>query len=161
MTSKMLVLKFPKETADQPVVVNLAKSFDLTFNILKARITPGQEGLMVMELSGTRKNFQEGVNYLKDLGVQVETIGQQVRRNDDKCYQCGSCTAFCPTGALQLSRPSMEVLFQPDKCSMCELCVPLCPPRAMEVVFNTSAVLARKRVLTTDDDKADLRPFIS
>jgi Fe-S-cluster-containing hydrogenase component 2 len=39
----------------------------------------------------------------------------------------------CPTGALSIKRPEMEVLFDQEKCSICELCVTACPPRAMEV----------------------------
>jgi Fe-S-cluster-containing hydrogenase component 2 len=38
----------------------------------------------------------------------------------------------CPTGALSIRRPEMEVVFDQKKCSVCELCVPACPPRAME-----------------------------
>jgi len=38
----------------------------------------------------------------------------------------------CPTGALSIQRPEMEVVFDQKKCSVCELCVPACPPRAME-----------------------------
>ena len=69
---------------------------------------------MVMELSGHRKNFQKGVRYLKGLGVKVESIGQDIRRDEEKCFQCGACTAVCPTGALYIQRPEMEVIFNKD-----------------------------------------------
>ncbi|MFH1351346.1 MAG: NIL domain-containing protein [Pseudomonadota bacterium] len=138
MYSKMLSLRFPKKVVNEPVVVNLVKKFDLTFNILKATIYPRKEGFMVLELSGHRKNFQKGVNYLKSLGIKVESTGQDIRRDDEKCFQCGACTAVCPTGALNIKRPQMEVLFETDRCSACELCVVVCPARAMEVKFNKS-----------------------
>jgi ferredoxin len=136
MYSKMLSLRFPEKIVNEPVVVNLVKRFDLTFNILKATIYPRKEGLMVLELSGDRKNYQRGVRYLKSLGIKVESIGQDIRRDDAQCFQCGACTAVCPTGALHIERPSMEVLFDKDKCSACELCVAACPAQAMEVRFN-------------------------
>ena len=138
MYSKMLTLRFPEKVVNEPVVVNLVKKFDLTFNILKATIYPRKEGFMVMELSGHRKNFQKGVRYLKSAGVKVESIGQDIRRDEEKCYQCGACTAVCPTGALHILRPEMEVLFDKDSCSACELCVVTCPARAMEVKFDKS-----------------------
>lgn len=141
MYSKMIVLRFPKEIVNQPIVCNLVREFDLSFNILKATISPRKEGLLVMELSGHRKNFSRGVNYLKEHGVSIKTIGQDVSRNDAKCYHCGACTAVCHTGALHLSRPSMEVVFEPEKCSACELCVAACPARAMEVHLNSSVKL--------------------
>jgi len=45
----------------KPIVCYLAKDFDLTFNILNAGILPGKEGFMVLEISGTKKKFNEGV----------------------------------------------------------------------------------------------------
>ena len=138
MYSKTLSLRFPKKTVNEPVVVNLVKKFDLSFNILKATIYPRKEGLMVLELSGHRKNFQKGVRYLKGLGVKVENIAQDIKRDEEKCFQCGACTAVCPTGALYIKRPEMEVIFDSEKCSACELCVSACIARAMEVKFDRS-----------------------
>jgi ferredoxin len=134
----MLSLRFPKTIVNQPVAVNLVKKFDLSFNILKATIYPRKEGFMVLELSGHRKNFQRGVRYLKSLGVKVESIGQDIKRDEAKCFQCGACTAVCPTGALYIKRPEMEVIFDSDRCSACELCVSACMARAMEVKFDRS-----------------------
>ena len=138
MYSKILSLRFPKRIVNEPVVVNLVKDFDLTFNILKATIYPRREGFMVMELSGHRKNYNKGLQYLKDLGIKVESIGQDIRRNDEICFQCGACTAVCPTGALHIKRPEMEVIFDKDKCSACELCIATCPARAMVASFDKS-----------------------
>jgi ferredoxin len=138
MYSKMLSLRFPKKIVNEPIAVNLVKKFDLSFNILKATIYPRKEGFMVLQLSGHRKNFQRGVRYLKGLGIKVESIGQDIKRDEEICFQCGACTAVCPTGALYIKRPEMEVIFDTDRCSACELCVSACPARAMEVKFNRS-----------------------
>ena len=138
MYKKTLSLRFPKKIVNDPIVVNLVKNFDLTFNILKATVYPRKEGLMVLELSGHRKNYQKGIRYLKDLGIKVESIGQDISRDEDICFQCGACTAVCPSGALHIKRPEMEVLFDRDICSACELCVAACPARAMTVKFNKS-----------------------
>lgn len=139
MYSRMLVLRFPQDIVDRPIVCNLVKGFDLSFNILKATILPGQEGLMIMELSGHRKNFNRGIKYLEKYGVKIKTIGQDISCNLDKCFQCGACTAVCPTGALYIRRPEMEVCFDPEKCSGCELCVAACPVRAMEVHLRNAS----------------------
>ena len=138
MYSKILTLRFPKKIVNEPIAVNLVKKFDLSFNILKAIIYPRKEGFMVLELSGHRKNFQRGVRYLKSLGIKVESIGQDIKRDEERCFQCGACTAVCPTGALYVKRPEMSVIFDSDRCSACELCVSACPARAMEVKFNKS-----------------------
>jgi len=131
--SKILKLRFPITEVQKPIVCSLAREYDLMFNILNAGILPRKEGFMVLEISGSRKNFKEGVQYLKRQGVDVQNASREIKRNENKCTHCGSCTAVCPTGALFVKRPEMEVGFDQQKCSVCELCVTACPPRAMEV----------------------------
>lgn len=131
MQSRILMLKFPKETTSESVVCYLARDYDLTFAILHANIFPRREGIMVLELKGTRENFKNGLEYLKSKGIKVSRPDQEVVRDEERCTHCGACTSVCPTGALHIVRPSMEVLFELEKCSACELCVPTCPSRAM------------------------------
>jgi ferredoxin len=136
----MLILRFSKEVVDQPIIYRLVKDFDLEFNLLKATIYPRKEGLIVMELRGHPKSFRRGIKYLRDSGVKVQRVAHEVRRNEELCYQCGTCTAICPTGALFIERPDMAVGFDAEKCSACELCCPVCPARAMEVQINQSVI---------------------
>jgi len=139
--SKILVLRFSEDVAQKPVVCHLARDFDLVFNILNATILPGREGVMVMELSGSKKNFRDGVAFLKNNGIKVKNASREVKRVNARCTHCGACTAVCPTGALSILRPEMEVVFDQEKCSICELCVSACPPRAMEVRPIRNALL--------------------
>jgi len=131
--SRILKLRFPQTEVQKPIVCYLAKDFDLTFNILNAAVLSRKEGVMVLELSGTPKNYRAGVQYLKDQGVHVKNADQEIRRDKKKCTHCGTCTAVCPTGALSIQRPEMSVDFNQKKCSICELCIPLCPTRAMNI----------------------------
>ncbi len=133
MYSKILILRFPKTVVREPVVCNLVKKFDLTFTILNAEIFPRKEGKMALELSGSKVNFKRGIKYLKEIKINVQNAGQSVDRDEIKCTHCGTCVAVCPTNALFIQRPQMEVVFSRKKCSVCELCVPACPPRAMSV----------------------------
>jgi len=130
---KGLYLKFPPDVVDKPVVYKLVKEFDLVFNILKATITPGKEGIMILELQGTPENIKKGLDYLKSIGIEVKSISQQIIKNEELCIHCGVCAAVCPTGALYLDRSSFEVKFDPEKCSACEFCVSVCTTKAMEV----------------------------
>ncbi len=133
MYSKILILRFPKTEVGKPIVYHLTKDFDLVFNILNAAILPRKEGIMALELSGTKRKISDGVKYLRAQGVKVKNASQEIKRNNKKCTDCGACTAVCPTGALAVQHPDMNVIFDQKKCSLCELCVPACPPRAMEV----------------------------
>lgn len=138
MNTRIYVLKFPKEVIDQPIISNLVKKYDLEFNILKATILLQQEGVMVLEFLGHKANVKKGIAYLNEMGVSVKSMAGNIRRDDEKCYQCGACTGVCPTGALSLHRPDMAVLFDEEKCTACGLCVSVCPARAMEVSLNGS-----------------------
>ncbi|MFH1154637.1 MAG: NIL domain-containing protein [Pseudomonadota bacterium] len=131
MYSKILILHFPPEVAQKSVVCYLTKKFDLVFNILGAKVSNKKDGYMVLEISGTKTSFKDGVQYLKDQGVRVSTAEHLIWRDLEKCTHCGACTAVCPTGALHIKRPEMEVIYDQGKCSVCELCVLTCPSRAM------------------------------
>ena len=67
MVSKRIVLHFPQKLVDQPIVYKLIKDYSLEFNILKASITPEEEGLLVLELKGQDKDYNGGVGYLKEV----------------------------------------------------------------------------------------------
>lgn len=135
MINKKIVLHFPHRLVDQPIVYKLVKDFDLQFNILKAFVTPQEEGLMVLELSGKKENFAKGIEYLHVSGVKTQPLSQDVTRNDEKCTNCGVCVPICPTGALLVDPKTRKVHFDAKRCIACELCVRICPPRAMEVRF--------------------------
>ena len=132
MYSKILILHFPPAVSQKAVVCYLPKKFDLIFNILQAHVSNKKDGYMVLELSGaTKSSFKEGVQFLKDQGVKVSSAEQVIWRDLERCTHCGACTAVCPTGALSIKRPEMEVIYDQEKCSVCELCVLTCPSRAM------------------------------
>jgi L-aspartate semialdehyde sulfurtransferase ferredoxin len=133
MYSKKIVIRYTPDTVQQPVIYELVKQYDLVFNILKAQIFPRREGVIVLELSGTRNNFDRGIGFLKEMGLKVEPLSKSVSQNAEKCVHCGACTAFCPTGALSFEDKTFKVQFDPEKCNGCELCVSACPLRAMEI----------------------------
>ena len=135
MVKRKVVLHFPHEQVDKPIVSRLVKDFDMDFNILKAQITQREEGLLVLELIGEEENFNRSISYLEEQQLTIEPISQDIKRNEDRCTHCGVCTGICPSLALTIDRNSMEVLFDEEACVACELCVRICPPRAMEVHY--------------------------
>ncbi|MBN2140101.1 MAG: 4Fe-4S binding protein [Desulfovibrionaceae bacterium] len=130
---KIVYLTFPPEVSGRPVVCNLARQYDLSFNILRSDISPRQEGTMTLEISGLEANFHRGVRYLKDSGVRITPVAQKIFRDEEACIHCGVCTAMCPPGALSLDRKTRRVLFDVDKCSACGFCTRVCPVQAMVV----------------------------
>ena len=133
--SKRIVLHFPKRLVDRPIVCRLVKDYDLEFNILKALVTPEEEGLLVLELSGEQKEYDKGIRYLTETGVRIQSLSQDVLRNEERCTHCGACITICPSGAFELDPTTRQVNFYDEKCVACGLCIKACPPRAMEVHF--------------------------
>lgn len=133
--SHKVVLHFPPSATEQPVVYRLSRDYGLVFNILRASITPQEEGLMVLELSGREADYRRATQYLEDMGIRLRLLVHDIRKNDERCTDCGACVGVCPTQALVLERPSMNVAFDPEQCVVCGECVPCCPVGAMELQF--------------------------
>ncbi len=133
MVTKRIVLKFPPKLVEQPIVYKLVKEYDLVFNILRARVTPKEEGELVIELQGKKQNYADGLKYLNSIGVTIQPLSQDITRDDQRCTHCGACVTICPTDALYLDKKTMNVIFDPEKCIACELCIKACPPRAMKI----------------------------
>lgn len=124
-------LLFPPEKADKPVVTNLLK-YNLSFNILKAYISPGKTGTMMVEFKGLDEDLDRSLAYLEKEGIQVKVYTDSVIHDEEKCIHCGTCTAVCPSGALVMNRETWELEFDMDSCLLCGHCVRACPARAIK-----------------------------
>ena len=136
MLRQKIVLKFPPNIVEEPIIYLLIKDFDLMVNILRADINPRKEGRLMMELKGEETSFQKALAWLKEKGLQVTDLEHQMIWRPDLCTHCGACTVICPTAALNFKRPEMTVRFEEDKCILCELCLKACPARAMETLVD-------------------------
>lgn len=140
MQRKVVYLTFPPETSGNPLVCDLAGVYKLRFSILKAQITPRQEGQMTIEISGQNAAFEEGLQYLKEHGVGVVPAAQRVSRDEAACIHCGVCTALCPTKALALDRETRLVTFDAETCSACGMCTKICPVKAMDILVENGSM---------------------
>jgi len=59
VVSKNILLHYPKEHTEKPIISNLIKRYDLTVNISRARIGQDEEGTMVIEISGKQEEARE------------------------------------------------------------------------------------------------------
>lgn len=72
-SKKRVTLVFPQNLIQEPVVFTMAKKFDITPNIRKARVTESI-GEMTLELEGDDKDLDKGIKYLESRGVKVEPV---------------------------------------------------------------------------------------
>jgi ferredoxin len=135
ITTKKIALRFPRHLVDRPVVYRLIKDYNLELNILKASVTPNEEGLMVLELRGERVDFDRGIEYLTETGLIIDTLCREVTRNEARCTDCGACVTVCPSQSFTVDPATREVEFDEEKCIVCGMCILSCPSRSMELHF--------------------------
>ena len=127
MTSKRFVLTFPSDVTGEPITYNLIKKFDIMVNIVKADVSPGKIGHLVMEMTAPAKVLKKGMTYIRQQNVDCEPIEKKIYYREDLCIHFGACTSVCFAGALTMGRESAELSFDPEKCVICELCLKSCP----------------------------------
>ncbi|MCM8829697.1 MAG: 4Fe-4S dicluster domain-containing protein [Candidatus Omnitrophica bacterium] len=128
---KKFVMHFPPVLVDKPIISTIVRKYNLEFNILKAFVSPEEEGTLVIAFSGKEKDVNMAVSELKDTGVQIQMIESDIKMIRERCTDCSVCVGLCPTGALYMDREIYEVKFKPEKCIACELCIKGCPTEAM------------------------------
>jgi len=71
--TKRVKLTFPQHLIKEPVLFTMAKRYDVIPNIRRARVTENV-GEMILELEGTEKNLDDGIQSLREKGIDVELV---------------------------------------------------------------------------------------
>lgn len=133
---RRFTIKFPPEATTKPLTYHLIKDYDFKVNILKAKITEGKEGRLLLEVEAGEEKIAAGMKFLEGEGITIIPIDQHLKRRSEDCIHCGACTAVCFSGALSIDRETWEVVLDYDKCVVCGLCVTACPLSIISVEFN-------------------------
>jgi len=133
MTSKRFVLTFPPVATGEPITYNLIKKYDIMVNIVKADVSPGKIGHLVIEMTAPAKVLKEGMEYIRQQNVDCEPIDKKIRYKEDLCIHCGACSSVCFAGALIMDPKTAELAFDPEKCVVCELCLTSCPLKLFSI----------------------------
>jgi len=73
MANQMIHLVFPQDLIKKPVIYTMAKKYNVTPNIRRAKIT-ATVGEVTLELSGTKESLDKARAYLEKTGVKVEPV---------------------------------------------------------------------------------------
>ncbi len=135
MKTSRLILHYPSDVVNEPILYRLVKDYDLVPNIIKASVNPDQEGYIALELQGDEDRYEAALDFLRGRNIAISPFSEGVFWDSTRCTHCGACTGVCKTGALTLSRPDMTILFQSEKCVACTLCITACPVGAVRLDF--------------------------
>ena len=137
MITKKVLLCLPKHKIDKPVIYEIIKHYDVIINIFRAKITPDEEGFLVLDLTGTEVNIENSLNYLTDLGIRIDATNKGMIWNENRCTHCGICIPNCPTKALDITNAfSREISFNADLCIECLHCLSACPYGVCSSIFS-------------------------
>ncbi|MCW5214721.1 NIL domain-containing protein [Desulfobulbus sp. US5] len=87
--TRIYLLRYPKDTSNQPIIYHLVQRYAVEFNILKADIRPQRDGIMVVELKGPKEKVADALDYLKSLGVKSERLAGKVHRDEKNASNAG------------------------------------------------------------------------
>ena len=136
MSTKKLLLRFPKCETEKPIVYQLVKEYNLMINIFAAKVTQDQEGFLVLDVTGEDEWIERGMDYVRSFGVIIQEVDSGIVRNLDLCTHCGNCLSHCPTHALFIAdRSTMKVELNQSLCIACSACIVNCPFGACSSVF--------------------------
>lgn len=136
MIKKKLLLYFSECETEKPIVYRLVKEYDLIINIFRAKVTPDEEGFLLLDITGTEDNIKRGIDFLQTFNVEINETKAGIRWNSDKCIQCGNCIPHCPTSARYIAdRSVMNVNFESRECIGCLNCIKNCPFDACTSLF--------------------------
>jgi len=130
------ILEYSSAVVDDPVIYTLVRRFDIKVNILRAEISPGQEGSMLVELEGEDAKLAEGRDYLASLKVRLAPLSSSLSVREETCVHCGSCTGVCFSGCLTMGDPDWKLAVDREKCIACGLCVQACPFGLISLKFG-------------------------
>lgn len=136
MITKKYSLYFPKSETEKPIVYNLVKDYDLIINIFRAKVTPDEEGYLILDITGSEADIKRGLDYVKTFNVIVNETIRGLRWNENKCTACTNCIPHCPTKALHIADArTRSVTFDEEKCIECLNCLKNCPFNACTSLF--------------------------
>ena len=130
---KRLILTFPANRVEEPIVYNLIKDYDVLVNILNADITPGREGKLLIELKASAENMAKAEEYIINRNIKLNPAMKSIHLREDECLHCGSCSAVCFADALRMDIVTRQLIFDPERCIACELCLKACPHNLFSV----------------------------
>ncbi len=134
--TRKLMFFFPKCECEKPIVYHLVKDYDIVVNIFRAKVTPEEEGYLVLDMTGTEENIDRALEYVRTFNVTISTTGKGLVWDDEGCVHCGQCVAHCPTHALHMADDATrEIGFEEEKCIECLACIKVCPYGACTSVF--------------------------
>lgn len=123
-------LRFLPSIINKSIISDTMKLHDIDFNILKANISP-RGGKMLVDISGPQES--ESIIFMEEKGIEVTPVLKVVKKDSEKCFECGACVSLCPVNAICIM-DDWDIDIDNQKCIGCGFCISSCPTRAISLM---------------------------
>ncbi|MDL2228929.1 4Fe-4S binding protein [Treponema sp. OttesenSCG-928-L16] len=135
--SEKFVLGYASDMVSEPILWRLVKDYNIKVNILRASISPGMEGSLLVEFDADNpQDLTKALKWLKSSGISCVSVAKRLFWKEEACVDCGSCTGVCFSGAIAMDRESWKMHLDRDKCAACGNCVKACPFGCFSIDFG-------------------------
>ena len=76
MVKRRVIFTFSAEVIREPIIYTFSQQFKVVTNILRADLSE-DSGWLMLELDGTKKNIEQGIEWVTSRGVRVEPISEE------------------------------------------------------------------------------------
>ncbi len=77
MPKLRLHLTFPEQLIQDPIIWRLGRQYDIITNIRRANVEEAV-GWVILEVEGAEEALDQGVSWMKEMGVQVDRLSGDV-----------------------------------------------------------------------------------
>ena len=126
---------FPERNVQDSIVFSMVSEFKIEPSILRAAIDDDGCGILILRLKGPDELVEKALKYAEDQDVEIDELGDHIMRDEQRCFNCGSCVSVCPTKAFTMDLDSFEVKLDIDKCVACGSCLSACSAHAVTLTL--------------------------
>jgi len=80
MAKRRLMLTFPEELLQEPIIYNLGQQFRIVINIYRADISESK-GWIVLDIDGEEKEIEDGIAWATSKGVRIDSFAGDVAKD--------------------------------------------------------------------------------
>lgn len=73
MPKLRLHLTFPESLIQEPIIWRLGRQYDIITNVRRANVEE-RVGWVILEVEGTEEALEQGIDWMREMGLQVDRL---------------------------------------------------------------------------------------
>jgi L-aspartate semialdehyde sulfurtransferase ferredoxin len=123
-----IVLKFPQEIMQDPLLADVVLETGVRINIDRA-LVDASVGEIVIDVPDER--VEEVAEAFRRRGTEVHEMDTPIVLDEAECVQCGACVSVCPVGVFTYNE-DRTISIDLTRCVLCKTCMTMCPHGALK-----------------------------